>query len=99
MTTAVNKQDLFAKIARLAYLELSSEELELYGKQISQILEHFSELEGATDNLDATWRGDVLGDALPERIDKVFQENMLEEVLKQAPESSGTAFQVPRILE
>jgi aspartyl-tRNA(Asn)/glutamyl-tRNA(Gln) amidotransferase subunit C len=91
-------RDEIMKIASLARLELSSEEIDRYGVQINEILEHF----GSIDELDLekvdpmthavtvrnVWRKDEARPSVPR-----------EEILSVAPESDGESFVVPGVLK
>jgi aspartyl-tRNA(Asn)/glutamyl-tRNA(Gln) amidotransferase subunit C len=87
-----------AKVARLARLDLTPEELESYGAQLEVVLEHAARVQALpTNGIPPTshplpqrnvLREDVVGDSLDR-----------EEVLSQAPDRDGDYFRVPRILE
>jgi aspartyl-tRNA(Asn)/glutamyl-tRNA(Gln) amidotransferase subunit C len=86
-----------AHVARLARLELSSEELDTYTSQLASMLEHFADID-ALDlaavepmthpyHLVNVLRDDVPGPSLDR-----------DEVLAQAPASESGRFKVPPIL-
>ncbi len=87
-----------AKVARLARLALSEEELATYRAQCEVILEHAARVQALpTDGVAPTshplprtnaFRPDVVTDCLDR-----------EEVLSQAPDRDGDYFVVPKILE
>ena len=86
-----------AKVARLARLALSEEELEGYGHQLEDILEHAERVQSLpTDGVEPTshplpmvngFRQDEIGECLEP-----------ESFLSQAPDRQGNQFRVPRIL-
>ena len=87
-----------AKVARLARLSLTEEELELYGAQCGVVLEHAGLVQTLpTDGVEPT--------SHPLRRTNAFREDVVtdcldrEEVLQQAPERDGDFFLVPRILD
>ena len=86
------------KVASLARLALSEEELKTYGQQLTQILDYVkllnevdiddaSPMPHAVD-LQNVFRQDVRRDSLPR-----------EAALANAPKTDGSYFQVPQILE
>ena len=86
-----------AKVAKLARLALSEEELAGYGAQLEDILEH-AERVGAlpTDGVIPTSHPLPMTNAF--RPDEVRPSLDREEVLEQAPQRDGEFFRVPRIL-
>lgn len=87
------------KIAQLAHLKLSEEELLHYEKQLSVILDYMQVIQQAQVKLPEGWRSDTEQMNLSERVDQAEHSQVMEKVLKCAPKTVGTAFQVPRILE
>jgi aspartyl-tRNA(Asn)/glutamyl-tRNA(Gln) amidotransferase subunit C len=97
----ISREDV-SRVAQLAYLELSEEELETYRAQIDEILEYIGKLNeldteqvqpmaqvSADDQTaDATLRGDV-----------VVPCTVAEEVLKHAPDAEAPYFRVPKVIE
>ena len=87
-----------AKVARLARLALTPEEMERYGAQLGAILEH-------AESLRALDLGGVPPTAHPLpmlnalRADEVEEPLDREEVLAQAPDREGPYFRVPPFLE
>jgi aspartyl-tRNA(Asn)/glutamyl-tRNA(Gln) amidotransferase subunit C len=87
--------DVTRKMAMLARLELSAEEVELYTSQLGQVLGHIRQLqevdvdgvEPLTSPLEVELRldADVAAPTNPD-------------VLEHAPETEGGGFRVPRIL-
>jgi len=86
------------KVARLARLELSQEEKEIFGKQLDQILEHMEQL----NRLD-TSGVEPTSHAIP--ISNVFREDETkasfprDDVLGISPDEEGGYLKVPRIIE
>ena len=85
-------------VARLARIELGPDEEELFIKQLDSVLKYFDKLnELDTDDVDMachTWdlrnvfREDVPLESLPR-----------SEILANAPEKTGNAYKVPRVIE
>lgn len=94
---------LVRKIADLAQLALTSEEVSLYQDRLTKILDYIEQLDRAPDELDSDWRHDLArlsdGMSTPERLDCPKSSKTIETILENAPLKSGTAFQVPRIIE
>ena len=86
-----------AKVARLARLALTEEELRTYEAQLEDILEH-AERVGAlpTEGVPPTSHPLPMTNAF--RPDEVRDSLDRDEVLEQAPEREGEYFKVPRIL-
>jgi aspartyl-tRNA(Asn)/glutamyl-tRNA(Gln) amidotransferase subunit C len=86
------------KVARLARLELSEDEMETFGNQLEQILTYMEQL----NRLDTTGV-EPTSHAIP--IYNIFREDQVissfpqEEVLGIAPEEEEGHFKVPRIIE
>jgi aspartyl-tRNA(Asn)/glutamyl-tRNA(Gln) amidotransferase subunit C len=87
-----------AKVARLARLQLTPQELEVYGSQLEVILEHAARVQVLdTDGVEPT--------AHPLPMTSWFRADVIEpsldhdEVMRQAPEAVDGYFSVPRILE
>jgi aspartyl-tRNA(Asn)/glutamyl-tRNA(Gln) amidotransferase subunit C len=87
------------KVASLAYLRLSEEEIAYYQKQLDRVLDYIQQLDSVEDTLPADWRADLVLPVTPERPDVAQPSNAVEKVLRAAPKVVGTAFQVPRIIE
>ena len=86
------------KVARLARLELSEDEMETFGKQLEQILAYMEQL----NRLDTTGV-EPTSHAIP--IYNIFREDQVipsfpqEEVLGIGPEQEEGHFKVPKIIE
>jgi aspartyl-tRNA(Asn)/glutamyl-tRNA(Gln) amidotransferase subunit C len=92
----ISKQQV-AHVARLARLELSDEELELYTSQLASVLQHAADIEAL--DIEA-----VPPTAHPMPLANVLREDVAlpslgrDEVLSQAPEVEAGRFRIPRIL-
>jgi len=86
------------KVAKLARLQLSDEELDRYGKQLGAILDYIAKLE----KLDVA-NLEPLAHAVD--TDNVFREDVprpgltRDAALQNAPEKTGDFFIVPKIIE
>ena len=87
------------KVANLAQLSLSQEELVYYQDQLQKILGYMDILQSLDDSLNPDWRPDLELTPTPEREDEAYTSRVIDKVLASAPKVVGTAFQVPRILE
>ncbi len=86
-----------AKVAKLARLALSEEELAQYGAQLEDILEHAERVSALpTEGVEPTSHPLPMTNAFRE--DGVRPSLDRDEVLAQAPERDGEFFRVPRIL-
>ena len=92
-------RQIVEKVARLAHIQLSEEEIEYYRQQLGSVLDYIQQIQAAGDQLPAEWRADIAGTACPEREDEAKPSYVIEKVLQSAPKVVGTAFQVPRIIE
>ena len=87
-----------AKVARLARLALSDDELDTYRAQCEVILEHAARVQALpTDGVPPTSHPLPRTNAF--RPDEVTDCLDREEVLAQAPDREGNFFLVPKILE
>lgn len=85
-------------IARLARLELSSEEIERYRRQLSAILDYAKRLQSVdTSGIPPT--SSVLPPRSVLRTDKARPGLSLEELLRNAPDSQEGQFRVPPVLD
>lgn len=93
---ALTREDV-AKVARLARLRLSDEELDLFTGQLSQVLAHAADM--ASLDLD-----DVVATAHPFGLVNVVRADVVvasldrDEVLACAPDTAEGRFAVPRIV-
>ena len=89
-----------AHVARLARLGLSEQELERYGEQCSQILDHAARVQALpTDDIEPTAHALPMVNAF--RDDVVRPETILDRaiVLSMAPDADGRYFRVPPALD
>lgn len=84
-------------VAMLARLELSAEEIELYTRQLSDILEYAQKL-GALDTENVEPTAHVLPLKNVFREDKVGEHLELEKVFSNAPDREDNFFRVPKIV-
>jgi aspartyl-tRNA(Asn)/glutamyl-tRNA(Gln) amidotransferase subunit C len=85
-------------VARLARLDLSSEEKQKLRDQLAQILEHAAKVgEVAADDVPPT--ASAIARANVFREDEVEPSLPVDEVLKNAPDREDDRFKVPRIVE
>jgi aspartyl-tRNA(Asn)/glutamyl-tRNA(Gln) amidotransferase subunit C len=97
----ISREDV-ARVADLAYLELSESELETYRAQIDEILEYVGKLNeldtthvapmaqvlSADQSADATLRADI-----------VVRSEVAADVLEHAPDPEPPFFRVPKVIE
>ncbi len=87
-------------IARLARLDLSEEELDVYGTQCRQLLDHVARIQAVeTEGVRPTSHPLPMTNRFRE--DRITPETVLDrqEVLEQAPSVEGNFFVVPPALE
>ena len=85
-------------IARLARLQLSPEELELYREQLSDILDYATRLQ-ELDTTDIPPTASVASGSRPLRVDTARPGLELEALLQNAPQTEQSQFRVPPVLE
>jgi len=89
--------EIVTKVARLARLDLTSEEIDRTTAQLAGMLEHFADI----DALDLS---DVEPMAQPYQLDNVFRDDVIvdgldrDEVLAMAPDADDGRFRVPPII-
>jgi aspartyl-tRNA(Asn)/glutamyl-tRNA(Gln) amidotransferase subunit C len=86
------------KIALLARLQLSEQELQRYAQQLSAVLDYAARL-GAVDTSKIPPTATVLPLTAPLRADEVRPSLPPELMLSNAPFSEAGMFRVPRVLE
>jgi aspartyl-tRNA(Asn)/glutamyl-tRNA(Gln) amidotransferase subunit C len=85
-------------VARLARLNLTAEETELFQQQLARVLEYAEKLrEPDTSGVDHTDEADVVFDVLRE--DEPRSWFTAEEALSNAPRQAGDLFVVPKVVE
>ena len=86
------------KVARLARIEISREETEIFGRQLDQILTYMEQLNRLdTEGVEPTSHAIPLYNAFRE--DQARRSFPREDVLGSAPEEEMKHFKVPRIIE
>jgi aspartyl-tRNA(Asn)/glutamyl-tRNA(Gln) amidotransferase subunit C len=96
MSTPLRREDV-AKVAQLARLTLSDEELDQFTEQLGQILEHANDI--AALDLE-----DLVATAHPFGLINVVRDDVIEpslardELLAMAPDAQDGRFAVPRIM-
>jgi len=94
--TRLSREDA-AYVARLARIDLTDEELDLYAVQLAAVLDHAAQVEAlATTDVEPTAHPLPLRNVL--RDDEVLPSVSREEVLAQAPSVEDGRFRVPPIL-
>jgi aspartyl-tRNA(Asn)/glutamyl-tRNA(Gln) amidotransferase subunit C len=97
----ISREDVL-RVAELAHLELSAEEVETYRGQLDEILTYIAKLE-ELDVSTVEPMAQVLqaaSDAHPElREDTVIACDAAEAILAQAPEAKKPFFRVPKVIE
>lgn len=93
----ISREEVLA-IAHLARLRLSEEEIELFQKDLGEMLEYVRQLQEVDttglapmshpQSLRNVLREDVVGQSLP-----------VDEALKNAPEREGDFFKVPKVID
>ncbi len=89
-----------AHVARLARLSLSPEELDTYGRQCRELLEHVATIQAVdTEGVEPTSHPLPMTNRF--RKDRVTPETILDrdEVLAMAPQAEGEFFRVPPAIE
>ena len=83
-------------VAKLARLELTEDEKEMYTKQLSDVLKHVDVMnEVDTSNVEPMAHAIDFVNVMRE--DKVFYEQTKEELMKNAPYEEDGFFRVPKI--
>ena len=86
------------KIAKLARIRLSDDEIAHYGSEINGILKWIAQLQEVPTEGVAPLAS-VTDQQLPWRADEVTDGNIQEAVLKNAPNASYGCFAVPKVIE
>jgi aspartyl-tRNA(Asn)/glutamyl-tRNA(Gln) amidotransferase subunit C len=93
----LNRQEVL-HVATLARLDLSEAEIEMFARQLSDILGYVSRLEEVdTSQVEPTFH--VLPMTLPLRADEPALPIGVEEALANAPARVGTSFAVPKVID
>jgi len=94
----ITKEEI-KKIASLAKINISDDELDNYSDQISKILEYMSTLNDADTSKVDEFSNQLFNNNQSLREDEVEKSLDRDEVLKLAPDSDGVYFKVPKIIE
>ena len=90
------------RVAELAYLDLSEDELEKYRRQIDEILDYIGKLNeldtSGVEPMAQVLADDQAADATM-REDLVVPSAVAEDVLRQAPDPEPPYFRVPKVIE
>jgi len=93
---ALSKDEVL-KIAKLARLELSPDEVEMYSTQLSAILDYVETLNTLNvEGIEPTAHAMLV--PTPFREDVVTQDQTMDKCLANAPAREGTFFKVPKII-
>ena len=95
-------RDDVVRVAELAYLNLSEDELEKYRRQIDEILEYIGKLNeldtSGVEPMAQVLADDQTADATL-REDLVVPSAVADDVLRQAPDPEPPYFRVPKVIE
>lgn len=83
-------------VAKLARLELTEDEKELYTKQLGDVLKYVDQM-NEVDTSDVKPMTQVIDFVNVMREDKVYYEHTKEELMANAPEEENGFFKVPKI--
>jgi aspartyl-tRNA(Asn)/glutamyl-tRNA(Gln) amidotransferase subunit C len=97
----ITREDV-VRVAELAYLDLSGDELEKYRRQIDEILDYIGKLNeldtSGVEPMAQVLADDQAADATM-REDLVVPSAVAEDVLRQAPDPEPPYFRVPKVIE
>ena len=97
----ITREDV-VRVAELAYLDLSEDELEKYRRQIDEILDYIGKLNeldtSGVEPMAQVLADDQTADATL-RQDLVVPSAVAEDVLRQAPDPEPPYFRVPKVIE
>jgi aspartyl-tRNA(Asn)/glutamyl-tRNA(Gln) amidotransferase subunit C len=97
----ITREDV-VRVAELAYLDLSEDELEKYRRQIDEILDYIGKLNeldtSGVEPMAQVLADDQTADATL-REDLVVPSAVAENVLRQAPDPEPPYFRAPKVIE
>ena len=93
----LSKEDVL-RIAQLARLELTSEEIDRYQRDLGRVLDHMRELDAVATEPGAVVRH-VPKDSVAFREDKPLPFSNVGAILENAPETAEGCFRLPAVLE
>ena len=92
----ISKEEV-KQIAKLAAIEINDEELSQFTQDLDSILNYIEVLnEADVENIEPTSHVHGINNAFRDDISK--EPLASQEIIEQAPSSSGTSFKVPRII-
>tara|TARA_Y100001970_G_C14089170_1_gene779027 strand:- start:722 stop:1018 length:297 start_codon:yes stop_codon:yes gene_type:complete len=94
----ITKEEI-KKIASLAKISISDDELDNYSDQISKILEYMSILNDVDTSKVEEFSNQLFKNTQTLREDKIEKSLDRDEVLKLAPDTDGVYFKVPKVIE
>ena len=94
----ITKEEI-KKIASLAKINISDDELDNYSGQISKILEYMSTLNNVDTSKVDEFSNQLLDNKQSLREDDIEQSLDRDEILKLAPDSDGVYFKVPKVID
>ena len=94
----ITKEEI-KKIASLAKINISDDELDNYSDQISKILEYMSTLNNVDTSKVDEFSNQLFNSSQSLREDEIEESLDRDEVLKLAPDSDGVYFKVPKVIE
>ncbi len=89
-------RELVLQIAKLAHLELTEGEVQLFTTQLGSILQYVEKLNEESDQAEPFVFSELL--SLPFREDAVTPSLLIDESLQNAPDRTKDFFRVPRII-
>ncbi len=94
--TRITSEDV-RKVSKLARLEITEEDIQIYSEQLEKILTYVAQLEEIdTTNIPPTTRAVEVVNVLRE--DKIENTEVREKLLNLAPQREGEFYRVPKIL-
>ena len=97
----ITREDV-VRVAELAYLDLTEEELERYRRQLDEILNYIGKLNeldtSGVEPMAQVLADDQAADATM-REDLVVPSAVAEDILRQAPDPEPPYFRVPKVIE
>jgi aspartyl-tRNA(Asn)/glutamyl-tRNA(Gln) amidotransferase subunit C len=95
-------RDDVVRVAELAYLDLTEDELEKYRRQIDEILDYIGKLNeldtSGVEPMAQVLADDQAADATM-REDLVVPSAVADDILRQAPDPEPPYFRVPKVIE
>ena len=86
------------ELAKLSRIKIEKQDVAKYTKDILEIIDVISSLQ-TVDTYNIEPLVSVNGGTTPLRCDKVTEQNNLEQILKNAPDSRHNCFVVPKVVE